>query len=73
MAWLPADLDERAVVSRAAAHGLAIAGVEPYRIEPGRGGLIFGYSNLSERALVQGVQLLAAAVTELRTERVAKP
>jgi GntR family transcriptional regulator/MocR family aminotransferase len=32
----------------------------------GRGGLIFGYAILSERAIAQGVALLADAVAEVR-------
>jgi DNA-binding transcriptional MocR family regulator len=32
----------------------------------GRGGLIFGYSNLSERAITDGVARLARSITALR-------
>ena len=66
MAWLPQDLDERTLVAAAARRGLRIAGVWPYRIRPGRGGVIFGYSNLSEQAVTQGVGLLQAAVCDVR-------
>jgi GntR family transcriptional regulator / MocR family aminotransferase len=66
VAWLPPDLDESAVVAAAAAHGVAVAGVSPYRLTPGDGGLIFGYSTITERAIDQGVGLLADAIAELR-------
>jgi GntR family transcriptional regulator / MocR family aminotransferase len=56
VAWLPQDLDEAAVIAAAAREGVAVAGVTPYRLSPGpRGGLIFGYSNLSERAIANGI------------------
>jgi GntR family transcriptional regulator/MocR family aminotransferase len=66
VAWLPSDLDEAAVVSAATAHGVGVAGLAPYRINPSRdGGLIFGYSNLAEPAIRRGVKLLAQAVASL--------
>jgi GntR family transcriptional regulator/MocR family aminotransferase len=66
VAWLPHDLDEAAVISAAAAQGVSVAGVSPYRIEPGDPGLIFGYSNLSESAIDRGIRLLAKAIAETR-------
>ncbi|GAA3466309.1 PLP-dependent aminotransferase family protein [Nonomuraea roseola] len=67
VAWLPPDLDETAVVKAAARHGLGIHGVGPYRIAgTGPGGLIFGYAILGERAIAEGVALLATAVREVR-------
>ncbi|MFI6291614.1 PLP-dependent aminotransferase family protein [Nonomuraea sp. NPDC050790] len=67
VAWLPPDLDEAEVVTAAARHGLAINGVGPYRIGgPGPGGLIFGYGSLGERAVAEGVALLARAIGEVR-------
>jgi GntR family transcriptional regulator/MocR family aminotransferase len=69
VAWLPADLDEASVVRAAAARGVRIAGVAPNRISaPGDGGLIFGYSNLSERAIAEGVEIIAAAINEVRAQ-----
>jgi GntR family transcriptional regulator/MocR family aminotransferase len=63
VAWLPRDLDEAAVIAAAAREGVAVAGVTSYRLSPApRGGLIFGYSNLNERAIVDGVTRLARAV-----------
>jgi GntR family transcriptional regulator/MocR family aminotransferase len=64
--WLPPDLDETALVELAAVRGLGIYGLTPYRISPGRGGLLFGYGNLSETAVREGIGLLAETVTELR-------
>jgi GntR family transcriptional regulator / MocR family aminotransferase len=58
-----------AVVARPAAarEGVAVAGVTPYRLSPApRGGLIFGYSDLNERAIADGVARLARAVSHLR-------
>jgi GntR family transcriptional regulator/MocR family aminotransferase len=67
VAWLPPELDEATVIAAAAREGVAIAGVSPYRLSPApRGGLIFGYSNLNERAIADGVARLARAVSSLR-------
>ncbi|MFC5832824.1 PLP-dependent aminotransferase family protein [Nonomuraea insulae] len=67
VAWLPPDLDEAAVVTAAARHGLGIQGIGPYRIAgTGPGGLIFGYAILSESAIAEGVALLATAIREVR-------
>jgi GntR family transcriptional regulator/MocR family aminotransferase len=65
--WLPAELDEAAVIEAAAGEGVAVAGLAPYRLAPGRrGGLIFGYSNLSERTIAEGVTRLGRAIAGLR-------
>ncbi len=65
--WLPADLDEAYVIAGAARAGVAVAGVSPYRLAPSlRSGLIFGYSNLSERAITDGVKRISAGVAKLR-------
>ena len=67
VAWLPPDLDEAAVVEAAAAHGVAVAGVSPYRLTAGgEGGLIFGYATLDAPTIQRGIRHLAAALTELR-------
>jgi GntR family transcriptional regulator/MocR family aminotransferase len=67
VAWLPPDLGEAAVVAAAAREGVAVAGVSPYRLSPSpRGGLIFGYSNLNERVIADGITRLARAVSGLR-------
>ena len=65
--WLPDDLDEATVIAAAARQGVAVAGVTPYRLSPApRGGLIFGYSNLDERLITDGVRRLARAVSSIR-------
>lgn len=64
--WLPSDVDEGALVAAAARRGVAVNGVSPYRLSSGPGGLIFGYASLSERAIVDGVALIADALAELR-------
>jgi GntR family transcriptional regulator/MocR family aminotransferase len=67
VAWLPPDLEEETVIAAAAREGVAVAAVSPYRLSPApRGGLIFGYSNLSERAIADGISRLAAAISNLR-------
>jgi GntR family transcriptional regulator / MocR family aminotransferase len=67
VAWLPQELDEATVIAAAAREGVAVAGVSPYRLSPApRGGLIFGYSNLSERAIADGITRLAQAISNLR-------
>ena len=69
--WLPDDLDEEAVIAAAAREGVAVAGVSPYRLSPApRGGLIFGYSDLSERLIAEGVSRLARAVSSIRERTV---
>jgi GntR family transcriptional regulator/MocR family aminotransferase len=65
--WLPQNLGEEAVIAAAAREGVAVAAVSPYRLSPGaRGGLIFGYSNLNERQIAEGVTRLARAISSLR-------
>ena len=67
VAWLPPDLEEATVIAAAARAGVVVAGVSPYRLSPApRGGLIFGYSDLNERAIADGVTRLARAVSSLR-------
>jgi GntR family transcriptional regulator/MocR family aminotransferase len=67
VAWLPPDLDEATVITAAASEGVAVAGVTPHRLSPApRGGLIFGYSDLNERAIADGIARLARAVSSLR-------
>jgi GntR family transcriptional regulator/MocR family aminotransferase len=65
--WLPADLDESAVVAAAASRGLGVYGLAPYRLSSGRPGLLFGYGALGERAIVEGITLLADTITGLRS------
>jgi GntR family transcriptional regulator / MocR family aminotransferase len=68
VAWLPDDLDETAVVETAARRGLGVYGVGPYRMSGGGpGGLIFGYSTLSERTITEGIGILAEVIDEVRS------
>jgi GntR family transcriptional regulator/MocR family aminotransferase len=67
VAYLPDDVDETAVVAAAARRGVAVYGLAPYRIEcEGRPGLIFGYATLSERALAEGIEILAETIRAAR-------
>ncbi len=69
VAWLPPDLDEPSVVAAGLARGVGVHGVGDHRLGgPGRQGLIFGYASLSERAIAEGVGLLADAVADLRAQ-----
>jgi GntR family transcriptional regulator / MocR family aminotransferase len=66
--WLPSDLDETTLVGAAARRGLGVYGLAPYRISgEGDGGLIFGYSTLSERTIAEGINLLATVIDEVRS------
>ncbi|MFI7675270.1 PLP-dependent aminotransferase family protein [Actinophytocola sp. NPDC049390] len=67
VAWLPPDLDEPSVVAAALDRGVGVHGVGDNRLGgPGRQGLLFGYASLSERAIAEGVGLLADAVADVR-------
>jgi GntR family transcriptional regulator/MocR family aminotransferase len=69
VAYLPSDLDEKAVVDAAARRGIAAYGLAQYRISSeGREGLIFGYATLSERTIVEGIETLADAIAEVRSQ-----
>jgi GntR family transcriptional regulator / MocR family aminotransferase len=66
--WLPPDLTEADVVAAALRREVGVYGVGPYRLATtGPPGLIFGYASLSERAIAEGVDLLADAVSEVRS------
>lgn len=70
VAWLPPDLDEAAVVAATAPHGVAINGVSRYRLAATRdAGLIFGYPTLTDHAIGEGVDRLAAAIAEVRADQ----
>ncbi len=65
LAWLPRDLDETALVTRAGAAGVGIGALAERRLAPGPGGLIFGYGLIEAEAIDQGVRLLAEVRTRL--------
>jgi GntR family transcriptional regulator/MocR family aminotransferase len=57
------------VIAAAAQQRVRVVGVSPYRLAPApTGGLIFGYANLSERAIAEGVARIATAIQTLTTE-----
>ena len=65
VAYLPGGVDETTVVEAAARRGLAVYGLAPYRIScEGRPGLIFGYATLGERALAEGIEMLAEVMPD---------
>jgi GntR family transcriptional regulator/MocR family aminotransferase len=67
MAWLPPDLTEADVTQAALDRGLGVYGLKPYWVDnAGPEGLVFGYGSLTEPAVVEGIDLLADAVAELR-------
>jgi GntR family transcriptional regulator/MocR family aminotransferase len=65
LALLPPELDEAAIVARAAEAGMALSGLTPRRIAPGAPGLIFGYGAIAEGAIDGGIRRLAEVVAEV--------
>ena len=76
--WLPPDLDEASIVAEAARRGLGVYGIAPYRISESGGqgggqragggqGLLFGYAGLNERAIREGIDILADVVAVQRS------
>ena len=63
--WLPPDLQEDEVVAAAAQHDVGVYGLSPYRIAPGRPGLLFGYAGLTEQTITDGIARLALAIGDL--------
>jgi GntR family transcriptional regulator/MocR family aminotransferase len=65
VAYLPPGLRESALVEGAAHRGVAVYGLEPYRLShAGRAGLIFGYATVDEATIARGVRLLAEVVLQ---------
>lgn len=62
LAYLPDGLDEASTIRAAAAEGIAIYGLTPRRIAPGREGLVFGYGQVPEPAIEAGIERLAAVI-----------
>jgi len=63
---LPAEIDEPALLRAAGTRGVGIEGLALHRYIPGGApGLLFGYGNLSEPAIEQGVRLLGEALDEV--------
>ncbi len=62
---LPAQVDEPALLKRAAALGVGIEGLGAYRFSHwGPPGIMLGYGNLSEPAIDHGVRLIAQALAQ---------
>jgi GntR family transcriptional regulator / MocR family aminotransferase len=62
------------VVEAAARRGVAVYGLSPYRISrDGRPGLIFGYATLGERVLIEGIEILAEAISDVRSRDGRRP
>lgn len=69
LVMLPAEIDEHALVSNAAARGVGVEGLALHRFLPGGPpGLVLGYGNLSEPAIEHGMRLLGEALREVRDE-----
>jgi GntR family transcriptional regulator/MocR family aminotransferase len=68
VAWLPAGVDEAALVARVAAAGVALSGLAPYHASPdtARPGLLFGYGAVTEREIDEGVRIVAEALAARR-------
>jgi GntR family transcriptional regulator/MocR family aminotransferase len=65
-AWLPAGMDEVALVRQAVANGLNLWPVSTYSIEPlARQGVILGYGAYSVPEIQDGVRRLAAAMRSI--------
>lgn len=67
MTWLPPDLGEDALREAALKRELGVYGLAPYWVSgTGPAGLVFGYGSLSRKEVVEGIDLLADAVAEIR-------
>jgi GntR family transcriptional regulator/MocR family aminotransferase len=67
MAMLPPDLAEDTLEQAARERGLGIYGLAPYWVSaPGRAGLVFGYGSLTQKEVVEGIDLLADVIGSLR-------
>ncbi|MET9269401.1 PLP-dependent aminotransferase family protein [Kribbella sp. NPDC003557] len=67
MTWLPPDLGEDALRQAALKRELGVYGLAPYWVSgTGPAGLVFGYGSLSRKEVVEGIDLLADAVAEIR-------
>ena len=63
MARLTTEFDDNELIARAAQTGLEIISARPYYLQSQyRGEFIFGYSNLSERKIREGIRRLSAVV-----------
>jgi GntR family transcriptional regulator/MocR family aminotransferase len=67
---VPADVGEDELVSAAAARGVGLYGLTPYRHAPATaetpGGLLFGYGRLTPDQIDEGIALVGEALADLR-------
>jgi GntR family transcriptional regulator/MocR family aminotransferase len=68
-AWLPADLDEDALIAAAGRAGIGVTGLTSRRVAPGPAGLVLGYGAIAEGAIDEGIRRLAGVIAAYRTER----
>jgi GntR family transcriptional regulator/MocR family aminotransferase len=63
LTWLPDKLSEEVLIARAAAAGIRLDALAPYRLTPGGpGGLVFGYAAINESAIPGAIRELASAI-----------
>ncbi|MGW5188976.1 MocR-like pyridoxine biosynthesis transcription factor PdxR [Kribbella sp. NPDC004138] len=68
LTWLPPDLGEDALREAALKRELGVYGLAPYWVSgAGPAGLVFGYGSLSRKEVVEGIDLLADVVAEIRS------
>ncbi len=61
--WLPAGMDDQALVQEADSHGVDLVPVANFSMEPlERKGILLGYSEYTVEQIQDGVQRLAAAM-----------
>ena len=66
MTWLPDGLSEKAVMAAALERGVGVYGLAPYWMAgDGPAGLVFGYGGLTAKAVAEGIDVLADAVSGL--------
>lgn len=67
MAMLPPDLTEDALQAAALDRGVGVYGLAPYWVSgQGPAGVVFGYGSVTEKEVVEGIDLLAEAIASLR-------
>jgi GntR family transcriptional regulator/MocR family aminotransferase len=67
MALLPPDLAEAPLERAARERGLGVYGLAPYWVSgSGPAGLVFGYGSLSQKDVVEGIDLLADVIGSVR-------
>ena len=63
--WLPAGVDEAALIDAALRHGVLIEGASRFFVDEPRSGLIFGYGKLDEQTIGEGAVALARAFADV--------